>query len=911
MLTVGLHKPELLCPAGDFEAMRAAVANGADAVYFGLDHFNVRHRATNFTLEKLPEVMRYLHRHNVKGFVTFNVLVFSDELPEAVDYVKAICAAGVDAVIVQDLGVARLIHRLAPKLAIHASTQMTLTEPRGLKFARNQLGITRAVLAREMSVAEIAKVTAATDLPVEVFIHGALCVAYSGQCLTSESLGGRSANRGQCAQACRMPYELIVDGQPRDLGDVQYLVSPTDLGGWDAVHDLVQANVASFKIEGRLKSAHYVASTAQVYRRAIDAAESLKFRDSNCTTKADAATRNSKLESRNFSLSPTEIADLEIVYTRGFSPGFLGGVNHQQLVPGRFPKARGKCVGVVSRTTLRGFVIDLDPDFMASAELRPGDGIVFDQGDPESEEAHGHVYHVDAWDKRKDRRVDPRHAATAKGKPSASSLARTIHIELGNNDARPDDVQIGAIVWKNHDPQLEKRLEQSFARDRVVHRDPIDLTLHAHVGQNTALTMTDGTHTVRVEYQQPLEPAQKFPIAREAALRQLDRFLDTPFALRDLKLDAQHGPMVPNSILADLRRRGTDELIERRHRAQVIEVESPNGLDELRRADDSPWHGPPPQDEEVAARAGSPSHEEGNTLHVLVRTLDQLDAVLSYRERRPLGTIYADFEDVRRYKDAVERCRSVSAPLAVATMRIIKPGEEGWLQQILKCDPPAILVRNLAGMGFFREFAPHLPLIGDYSLNVANELTAQLLLEAGLIRMVPSYDLSWKQMAAMVRRISGQAGSDPSCTQPTAHCTLPLECVIHQHMPMFHMEHCVFAHTLSAGKDYRDCGRPCETHRVELRDQKAKSHPLIPDAGCRNTLFNADAQSALDYLPRMQELGIRHFRIELLRQSRGEVASLLDTYLDVLEGKARAKQAIRSLKVVAQLGVTSGTFDRE
>ena len=130
-------------------------------------------------------------------------------------------------------------------------------------------------------------------------------------------------------------------------------------------------------------------------------------------------------------------------------------------------------------------------------------------------------------------------------------------------------------------------------------------------------------------------------------------------------------------------------------------------------------------------------------------------------------------------------------------------------------------------------------------------------------------------------------------------------------MPMFHMEHCVFAHTLSEGKDYRDCGRPCERHRVDLRDQKGKEHPLIPDAGCRNTLFNADAQSAMEYLPRMSELGVRHFRVELLRQDRDEVAPLLDTYLDVIEGKSRAREARRSLRVVSQLGVTSGTFDRE
>src|SRR5689334_14846260 len=216
--------PELLSPAGDWDAMRAAVVNGADAVYFGLrgGNFNARYRATNFSVEELPEVMQYLHGHNVRGYVAFNTLIFSDELEDAVETIRAIAAARVDAIIVQDLGLAALIRRLCPGLHVHGSTQMTLTEPLGIEFVR-ELGVRRVILARELSGAEIGRITAATAMPVEVFVHGALCVSYSGQCLTSEAIGKRSANRGQCAQACRLPYDLIVDGRERDLGDKAYL----------------------------------------------------------------------------------------------------------------------------------------------------------------------------------------------------------------------------------------------------------------------------------------------------------------------------------------------------------------------------------------------------------------------------------------------------------------------------------------------------------------------------------------------------------------------------------------------------------------------------------------------------------------------------------------------------------------
>src|SRR5215212_8566493 len=263
--------PELLAPAGDWDALRAACANEADAVYFGLSAFNARHRAANFTPEELPKVIDFLHARNVRGFVTLNTLIFSDELEQVADYVRIIAAAGTDAVIVQDLGLARLIARLAPDLHVHASTQMTLTEPLGVEWARERLNICRAVLARELSVADVRKVAEHSSVPLEVFVHGALCVAYSGQCLTSEALGGRSANRGQCAQACRLPYEMVVDGEPRDLGDRAYLLSPQDLAAYDLVAPLVELGVCSFKIEGRLKSAHYVAATTQTYRAAIDA----------------------------------------------------------------------------------------------------------------------------------------------------------------------------------------------------------------------------------------------------------------------------------------------------------------------------------------------------------------------------------------------------------------------------------------------------------------------------------------------------------------------------------------------------------------------------------------------------------------------------------------------------------------
>jgi putative protease len=254
--------------------------------------------------------------------------------------------------------------------------------------------------------------------------------------------------------------------------------------------------------------------------------------------------------------------------------------------------------------------------------------------------------------------------------------------------------------------------------------------------------------------------------------------------------------------------------------------------------------------------------------------------------------VYCDFEDGRRYKEAVPRARAVGIPVGLATLRILKPGEEGFLNPVLAAGPDAVLVRNLGAMLYFREHAPHLEQVADFSLNVANELTADLLRREGFARLVPSYDLSWEQFAALVRR------SDPAW----------YECVIHQHMPMFHMEHCVFAAFLSNGKDWRDCGRPCDRHRVELRDRVGAAFPVTPDAGCRNTVFNALPQSAAEYVPQMLALGLRRFRVELLRETPDQVGPLLDAYRRVLEGWDDGRDTWRRLRAMNQLGVTRGTL---
>ena len=497
--------PELLAPAGDMDCARAAVANGADAIYFGLDRFNARLRADNFTLDSLPELMRFLHAHGVKGYVTMNTLIFTSELADALSYLGHLNAAGADGVIVQDIGLARCLTewgRQVPgmKLELHASTQMTLSSPDGLEFASGFLDLKQAVLARELSLKEIGQCVRHTDIPLEVFVHGALCVAYSGQCLTSESLGQRSANRGECAQACRLPYSLVVDGKAVPLGERRYLLSPQDLCAIDRIPDLVRMGVKSYKIEGRLKSPEYVAAVTAAYRKALDAA---------C---AGIPVKEMVTAHDRYAL--------QMVFSRGFSTGWLDGTDHPRLTHGRYGKKRGAYAGVIMNSG-QGW-LDIRPE--GGIPLAPGDGFVIDAGEDRNEEQGGRIWKVQ------------RNRLFFHGKASRIDWSR---------------VRPGQKLWKTDDPALNAELKKM--REHLLEASvPLHLTCTGSAGE--PLTVSCPEYGCSVQSAQPLQTAEKRPLTPEALKQQLGRLGGTGFRLASCECRLPNGLMLPLSILNQARR---------------------------------------------------------------------------------------------------------------------------------------------------------------------------------------------------------------------------------------------------------------------------------------------------------------------------------------------------------------------
>jgi putative protease len=695
-----------------------------------------------------------------------------------------------------------------------------------VEFAR-ELGCNLVVLARECSIAEIEKIRSAdaqigaeTAMPLEVFVHGALCVAYSGQCLTSESLGGRSANRGECAQACRMPYELISDGKNVPLGDKRYLLSPQDLAGLPVLPELIRSGVTSLKIEGRLKSAEYVANITRVYRQALDQAmQGMEFE----TTEARY--------------------DLEMGFSRGLYTGWFRGINNQELAHARFGKKRGVYLGEVTRVQRDRVFVKLEGPLIA------GDGVVFDAGRPDQDEEGGRVYTI-------------------------NNVGGETVITFGERAINFQRVHVGDKLWKTSDPDLDRRVRQTYAGDQPRFQRPIDFEVHGIAGESLTVIARDEFGLVAQEKSaMALVPADKRPLSLQVVEEQLGRLGGTPFQTGQVDFKVEGDLMLPVSELNRIRRKLVSELDRQRALPKRWQLREERHWTEI----------------VVPDQVVSDKHTD---LVILCRNLPQIEAAMSAGAQ----TIYCDFEDPKKYREAVTlvhttSCAGPQRTVWVAPPRIFKMGEDWILKLVRSCDADGWLVRNYDHLKFFAGQRCR----GDFSLNVANPITAEYFVRRyGLEQVTASYDLNAAQLEGLLKAAPANW----------------FEVTIHQHMPMFHMEHCVFCAFLSSGKDYRDCGRPCDKHQVKLRDRVGAEHPLKADAGCRNTVYNALAQTGAEHALHFRSLGVRSFRIEFVNESLDEVAKTIALYRKLFRGEIDGAQVWRELKVTNQLGVTRGQINR-
>ncbi len=828
------HTPEIMSPAGHWPQLHAAIEAGANAVYFGLNHFTARAKV-GFTLTELPKVMQTLHRRGVKGYVTFNTLVFDHELSQAADTLAQIAAAGADSIIVQDVGIAQLAHQIAPDLPIHGSTQMSISSAEGIRLAQ-QFGVSRVVLARELSLADIRTIRAQTDCELELFVHGALCVSYSGQCFSSEAWGGRSANRGKCAQACRLPYEMIVDDLLKPLGEARHLLSPQDLYALHQIPEIVQIGVSALKIEGRYKDANYVALTTQAYRQAVD--------------KAWAGLPHH--------INKIDELRLEQVYSRGLGAHFISGTNHQQVVNGRSPGHRGLLAGKVVRVQSNSVIISPDPA-IAAAPLKAGDGIVFDAANwrtPEEKEEGGRIYEI------------------------VRQNRGNLELQFGNGAIDFARIRQGDWVWRTHDPALEKGVKSLTQATTPQQKQPLHVRVIAYEGDRLQIQwrlIAQPDIQITVYADQPLAKAQNQAISEKLLRKQLGRLGNTAYELAALEIDVRGRPFTPSSLLNSLRREAVEQLVALQSEPKPIPTHNPASI--LATALNNA-----PLDNDQSLLRGILGKKP--QLHLLVRTPEQLNAALTLHP----ASITLDYLDLYGLRPAVEAIKSAGIVARVASPRILKPSEQRIIRFLLKLN--CELVVRSGGLLQALQKNDHPPLIGDFSLNAANALTAVTLLNLGLHRLTPTHDLN----AAQIKRLANNVG---------AH---KLEVIAYHHLPVFHTEHCVFCRFLSEGTSYKDCGKPCEQHKVGLRDVRGRTHPVVADVGCRNTVFGAEAQEASSYLQSWLDAGIVHFRLEFVHETEDEVIKISDGFKEALAGKRPFASLTRTLRKMAPQGTTEGSL---
>lgn len=516
---------ELLAPAGEWESLQAALAAGADAVYLGGKTFSARQSAANFDGEQLKMAADLVHLHGKKIYVTVNTLIHDKEMPAALDFLTELYHLGIDAVIVQDLGLIHLARKYIPQLPLHASTQMTVHNSQGASFLKT-LGLNRIVLARELSAFEVKTIVERSAIEVEVFIHGALCVCYSGQCLMSSIIGGRSGNRGRCAQPCRLEYQLYRDQTPV-AGEGTFLLSPKDLALIGHLPELDSAGVRSLKIEGRMKRPEYVYAVTRTYRQALD-----RYYE----------------DPLHYQVEPQWLDQLEQTFNRGFTSGYFGGIRNKPLMSYTRPNNRGIFAGRIKAVASSQIILRLD------TELAVGD-------------------EVEIWVKKGGRVTAVIHQLLRDG--------QTV------NTAYPDEtvsfhalgkVYPGDRVFKIFSQRLAVETKAAIDPSSSKWKLPLRMEVFGRLHQPLQLTCVDETgHQIQVRSELDLQPAINRPLTPEVLHEQLNRLGASPFYLKELRCNLQPGVMLPISALNQLRRQAVDGLVKQKlksyHRPLITSLE--------------------------------------------------------------------------------------------------------------------------------------------------------------------------------------------------------------------------------------------------------------------------------------------------------------------------------------------------
>lgn len=838
--------PELLSPAGSLDAVRAALANGADAVYLGAERFNARDEGAQLTLEEVGEACRLAHERGRRIYLTLNILLKPAELADALLFLGEAIDLGVDAAIVQDVGLIRLIQRVYPGFEIHGSTQMTVHDETGARVM-HELGIHRVVLSRENTLNDIRAIHhAVPELGLETFIHGALCISYSGQCYMSGMISERSANRGSCAQSCRKDYLLtdVSTGAELDRG---FLISTKDLAAAEHLAGIADAGVSCLKVEGRKKRPEYVATVTRGYRTWLD-----RLGDGDRTAP-----------------TPKEMEPLVQIYSRGFTGGMYGGRAGREYVTRSHPDNRGRELGVVERVANHPSGRELI--VRVSSPVMTGDGVGFES--PDSIGGAGVGFTVgDVRTMHTDGEITTQ----------ALALPRRINVSAGWRVVRSSEAALLERARASY-AALPAAVRQRKAR--------VDVRVFASAGAPLKAIFKADDETITVRSKINLAPAARRALDSDTLREQLGRLGETPFVLGTLDADAlPNGLFLPISDLNHLRQQAVDELLQRRDwTRQALLAERRAHVDEaiaIRR-------------DELKAVAGEGSADVSPHAEApfdLVASVFSLDDARTAATAGATSVVLDPFlrhptPPVARVKALAVQLRERGVTLRLRTPTIVRPEERRSVQKWLALGLPIVsghfgLVDELGRSG--RD------VVADYAVNCFNQHTARELFARGAKRIVLSVELTTDEMLQLSAPWEGEGFDVFLYGRPEGmtieHCVLS---AAFDRTPTTCRDLCVQKHT-----------------NVQLTDPAGYHFAVATDSACRNRLLHSRPVEGGEYLPRLWHGGIRNFHLvfNVVGEPIAQVVSGYRAMLEELASSG--KSTINRVRPALNHAFTRGHFAR-
>lgn len=857
---------ELLAPAGNREALHAAVENGADAVYVGGKLFSARAQADNFDIDALKEELSYAHARDVNIYLTMNTLVSDEEMEQALMFVSEARNAGIDGVIVQDIGLASVLRHVMPDLPLHASTQMTIYNQAGV-HALEAMGFSRAILARELTLEEISEIAHNTRLEIEVFVHGALCVCYSGQCLMSSMIGGRSGNRGKCAQPCRLPYRLSgadVGKKAQKGNNAGYLLSPKDMCTLDYIDEIVASGVRSLKIEGRMKSPEYVATVVRIYRKYLDMVMEKTNGGELTSLKIDEKDRR----------------DLLQIYNRGgFSGGYMKGKTGADMMSFLKPNNSGIFLGKVSTYDSRSQTIKTKLEDRLSA----GDGIEIWSG---SSDSPGGIV-----------------TSIKKGNLKLNTAKAGDLVEIGHFKGK---IAPGMGIYKTMDIVLNKSARESFS-GKNIRRISVKGQAALKAGHPLMLTVDDDKgHTASAVGTIVPEIAVNRALTQERLSDQLCKTGSTPFAFSDLQIDIDGGLSLPVSEINQVRRQALDRLLwlrEERKKGLCTDESIQRQIKEVLKHPELVW-----EKEELPLRKKQPL--KSGILN------SSPDISLYFYKWNP-SFDYVDLGADRVYLPlaAVERSEFESTVKALKAERvqvygwippITRGNYEGLIERFIqKLDAlgssmlDGILVGNIGTAERLKGRGLHLS--GDISMNLFNSMSVWKMSEIGLESLTLSVELTLSQVVDISKKLMADNGSRPA-----------LETAVYGRLPLMISEYCPVGCTEGGYTSSAKCSGCCSKGDSALQDRLGFEFPVICDRlDCRSTILNSNLLFIPDDVGSLKKAGVDIFRMYIWDEDFQTTKGLVGLFKAAASGNTgKVASYDRLVERIKALGFTKGHYHR-